>query len=179
MTQEDLTGHALTPILAAWLTTLTVPGRGYDNRNRIWSMSAGNRSQFVGAADPGRSAGSIDDTSEVTAALWFNPDASGEGWVLGVLPYGQALGYWFTYDEGRQSALGSIEAGSDRRPMKFSSMIWWPRLAVALVRDFDPDEVDRVRVGSARLVPGPIATAAGLGIRCLNGQSQTIDLVRP
>lgn len=53
------------------------------------------------------------------SGAWYNPDRSGEGFVVEVLPDDRAVVYWFTYEpdeSGRQAWMigqGSIEAGTD------------------------------------------------------------------
>ncbi len=83
------------------------------------------------------------------SAHWYDPERSGEGWMLEILGPGQALLYWFTYDEdGGQrwlTAVGNIDG----------AVIDFPDLVLTrggrFGVDFDPDQVVRERVGSARL----------------------------
>ncbi|MFU8832533.1 MAG: hypothetical protein ACNA7J_10300, partial [Wenzhouxiangella sp.] len=79
------------------------------------------------------------------SAHWFNPERSGEGWVLEVLADDWAVMYWFTYDEqGNQRWLTGVgEVDGDA--------IFFPEVIVTrggrFGPDFDPDEVVREVVG--------------------------------
>lgn len=81
------------------------------------------------------------------SAVWWDPARSGEGWVLEVLPSGDAVLYWFTYDEaGGQRWLGGVGRPQD-------GALEFPDLYVSrggrFGPAFDPDEVVLERVGSA------------------------------
>lgn len=85
--------------------------------------------------------------------LWYDPDRSGEGWVLEVLTDDRALVYWYTYDEdGNQrwlTSVGEVVTGGDDPRIEF------PELMVThggrFGPDFDPDEVVREVVGDGSI----------------------------
>ncbi|MEE4331621.1 MAG: M14 family metallopeptidase, partial [Wenzhouxiangella sp.] len=84
------------------------------------------------------------------SAMWIDPARAGEGWVIEILPNGQALGYWFTYDEAGEPRwlLG-------QGPIVENQIFFDELLAPVGGRfgpDFDPDDVELVPAGSARLV---------------------------
>ncbi|NBB92243.1 MAG: hypothetical protein GVY32_03645 [Gammaproteobacteria bacterium] len=83
-------------------------------------------------------------------AMWFNPDRSGEGWMLEILPDNRALAYWFTFDgEGRPRWLigsGTIEGNTIEFPELIAAS--GARFGGA----FDPGDVEFETVGSARMV---------------------------
>lgn len=84
-------------------------------------------------------------------AIWYDPDRSGEGWVLEVLHDDSAVAYWFTYDEsGKQRWVvgsGSIVESPE------GSRIDLPELFISsggqFGEGFDPDSVVLENVGSA------------------------------
>jgi hypothetical protein len=81
------------------------------------------------------------------AAAWFDPDRNGEGFIIEILADGQAVLYWFTYDDaGAQDwyvAAGTLAGNQLRFPelLRVSGGVFGP--------GFDPDAVEREPVGSA------------------------------
>lgn len=84
---------------------------------------------------------------------WYDPNRSGEGWVLEVLDGQRAGLYWYTYDEqGRQRwmiALGSIEEDAGGEYLDFPSLL--VTRGGRFGPGFDPAQVQREHVGSAQL----------------------------
>jgi len=85
-----------------------------------------------------------------TSSAWYDPDRSGEGFMLEILSDNRAVMYWFTYDsEGGQDWY--IAAGEIR-----GNRILFPELMVVSGGEFgpgfDPDNVTRTTVGSASFI---------------------------
>lgn len=145
----DLTGHRLdadpsTPVgfrTGFWRqydSDSDDPDQGGPDRSFQLEANAGDPDESILAVGPGHS------------AMWFNPDRSGEGWVLEILPGERAVAYWFTFDEaGRPRWLvGNGEIEGNR--------IEFPRLMAArgarFGSAFNPAEVELETVGSARMI---------------------------
>lgn len=85
------------------------------------------------------------------SAIWYDPDRSGEGWVLEILEENRAVAYWYTYDdEGNQRWLvgaGQVFEDEDGTHVNL------PELFVAsggqFGAQFDPDDVVLELVGKA------------------------------
>jgi hypothetical protein len=81
------------------------------------------------------------------SAAWYDPERTGEGFMIEILPGDTAVMYWFTYDtEGLQDwyvAKGEIQGNLIMFPelMRVSGGVFGP--------GFDPDKVVRTVVGSA------------------------------
>jgi len=170
---RDLTGHALDADPGSVADYVDGAWTGYDNRNPdLVDVGGTDRSLSVPLT--------LDDPPDPLtirpghSALWFNPDRSGEGWVLEILPDGQALGYWFTYDEDGNPRWLIGQGPIVGNEIQFNDLL--APVGGRFGPDFDPDEVDRVRVGSARLVLADCDS--GWFEYDAYGQSQTIDLVR-
>jgi hypothetical protein len=88
------------------------------------------------------------------AGHWFVPERSGEGWVLEMLDARTAWLYWFTYDEqGGQrwmTATGQVVDGPDGQAIEFPQLV--ATRGARFGAGFDPADVIREDVGSARLV---------------------------
>ncbi|QKK02189.1 MAG: hypothetical protein HND55_05670 [Pseudomonadota bacterium] len=144
---SDLTGQLLdadpaTPVDwgdGAWLNYDAASGRpdsgGADRTLKVDVRPSADEPELVRAAH---------------SAMWFNPGRSGEGWVVEILPGGQALGYWFTYDEEGEPrwliGQGSVVANQIRFDLLLAPE------GGRFGPDFDPADVDPVPAGSARLV---------------------------
>ena len=145
----DMTGHLLdsdpeTPARwssGAWANYESPNGaldKGGEDRSMVLDLRVGNP---------------VIETETVRgvhSAMWFDPDRNGEGWVIEVLPNNQAVGYWFTYDEN-----GAPRWMIGQGPVIANQIRFEELLAPTGGRfgpDFDPDEVELVPVGSARLV---------------------------
>ena len=77
------------------------------------------------------------------SGTWFNPDRSGEGWVLEVLDDGSALLLWFTYPPAGSPAqqAGHRAGGPHRRrphPLRHASTTRGPRFGAG----FDPARLE-------------------------------------
>ncbi len=144
---EDMTGNNLdadpaTPAGFRWGAW-----RDYDGE---LGPDLGGRDRTLALAATTRQPDPVIPVSAGHSAMWFNPDRSGEGWVLEVLPENRAVAYWFTFDEqGRPRWLvgnGRIEG----------NRIEFPELIAAsgarFGPDFDPEDVETATVGSARMV---------------------------
>ena len=128
--------------------------------NGAWAAyedSAGNSGQDSGGTD---SSIQFQVTSEAlgdpfviepgTSAAWFDPDRSGEGFMLEILADNRAVAYWFTYDdEGAQDwyiAEGEI----------LGNRIVFPELQQVsggeFGPDFDPSKITVKTVGSASFI---------------------------
>jgi len=85
-----------------------------------------------------------------TSAAWYDPERSGEGFMLEILPASRAVMYWFTYDtEGRQdwyAAQGEV----------IGNRLIFPQLLRVSGGEFgpgfDPGKVTRTPVGSASFI---------------------------
>lgn len=81
---------------------------------------------------------------------WFDPMRSGEGFAMEILPDGRPLAYWFTYDiNGRQAWMVGVGASSVGRGSVTLDLL--QPVGGRFGPDFDPDEVVRKPVGTARL----------------------------
>lgn len=143
----DLTGHRLdadptTPVNftnGAWQGFEGGNGPDVGGSDRTLAIEAGTTTERPGRAiTPGHT------------AMWFNPQRSGEGWMLEILPDDRALAYWFTFDEqGRPRWLigsGTIEGNR----IEFPELI--ATTGALFGSAFDPDDVQLETVGSARMV---------------------------
>ncbi|MEE4218416.1 MAG: serine hydrolase [Xanthomonadales bacterium] len=81
---------------------------------------------------------------------WFDPTHNGEGFVVEVLPDGRLLAYWFTYDlSGRQAWMMAL---SERSVAQGSTQLdLLQPVGGRFGPDFDPDDVTREPVGTARV----------------------------
>lgn len=144
----DMTGHRLDADPSTPVRFRTGFWRDYDSDSEDPDRGGTDRSLVL-------EAGTESDTSSLAigsghTANWFNPERSGEGWMLEILPDDRALAYWFTFDdEGRPRWLigsGTIEG----------NRIEFPELIVAIGARFgsafDPDDVELETVGSARMI---------------------------
>lgn len=81
---------------------------------------------------------------------WFDPTRDGEGVVLEILPNGQPLAYWFTYDiDGNQAWMLALGEGDVRRG-SFRLDLLQPT-GGRFGPDFDPADVVRSPVGPLRV----------------------------
>ena len=82
---------------------------------------------------------------------WYDPQRSGEGWVLEVLDAERVLAYWFTYDEeGRQRwlmGMGGIVRDQAGDRIHFGEL--YDTRGGRFGPDFDPADVVRQVVGQA------------------------------
>jgi len=88
------------------------------------------------------------------SAMWFDPNRSGEGWVLEILPEDRALLYWFTYDDiGQQrwiQGIGEIIRGGDTGDSIFFAEIYQTR-GPSFARAGPESDVEIEVVGSASI----------------------------
>ncbi len=169
----DLTGHRLDADPSSVADYVNGAWSGYDSRfSEVVDFGGTDRSLAVPVT--------LEDSADPLtirpghSALWFNPDRSGEGWVLEILPDGQALGYWFTYDEDGNPRWLIGQGPIVGNEIQFNDLL--APVGGRFGPDFDPAEVERVRVGSARVVLSDCDN--GWFEYDAYGQSQTIDLVR-
>jgi hypothetical protein len=81
---------------------------------------------------------------------WYDPNRDGEGFVIEILPNGQQLVYWFTYNlAGGQAWMLSLGEGSAAQG-SFQLDLQQP-VGGRFGPDFDPADVDRTPAGAARL----------------------------
>ncbi len=84
------------------------------------------------------------------SSAWYDPDRSGEGFVLEMLPAGRAVMYWFTYDDSGQQdwyiATGNISGNRIvfAQLLQVSGGVFGP--------GFDPAQVTENVVGSASFI---------------------------
>jgi len=85
------------------------------------------------------------------SAAWYDPERSGEGWVLEILNDDRATVYWFTYDDdGGQRwmiGVGQVAEDEEGRYIQVTELIA-PRGA-RFGEGFDPDDVVYEVVGNA------------------------------
>lgn len=85
------------------------------------------------------------------SGLWFDPERSGEGFVVEVIEDGRGLVYWFTYspdDSGNQAWMmgdGEFEGST----LHIENLI--QPVGATYGEDFDPADVDRLPWGSLTL----------------------------
>jgi hypothetical protein len=83
-------------------------------------------------------------------AIWFNPERSGEGWVIEVLDPTRAVLTWYTYDDnGRPRWMYGVgEKAQDSDEIVFDELFapFGPRFD-----DYDANQLKQPVVGSARL----------------------------
>ncbi len=86
-------------------------------------------------------------------AVWYDPQRSGEGYVLEILDDSRATVAWFTYDEaGNQRwliSVGAIKADETGAYIDFPELVAFS--GGRFGPDFDPANVERETVGSATL----------------------------
>ncbi|RFF26921.1 MULTISPECIES: hypothetical protein [unclassified Wenzhouxiangella] len=103
-------------------------------------------------------------THQEFSGAWYNPERSGEGFILEVLPDDRAVIYWFTYtpdDSGQQAwivGVGEFESGIDIgtplpggavAALDFDAMV--QPVGTAFGPDFDSSEINNIDWGSLRL----------------------------
>jgi hypothetical protein len=83
------------------------------------------------------------------SAAWYDPAHSGEGWFIEELPSGNAVNYWFTYDENGDQAwfVGVGEQSGPRIDVAFSVR----PVGTHFGDDFDASEINRQPWGSYTL----------------------------
>lgn len=88
---------------------------------------------------------------QAISGLWYDPERSGEGFVVEVIEDGRGLAYWFTHtpdDSGRQAwMMGDGEF--DGSTLYIDNLI--QPVGGSFGPDFDPADVDRVHWGSLTL----------------------------
>lgn len=84
-------------------------------------------------------------------AVWYDPNRSGEGWVLEVLWDGRAAGYWFTFDEsGNQRWLfGTGQVIQSPEGSRIDFPILYVTSGGQFGDGFDPDSVVLENAGRA------------------------------
>jgi len=82
---------------------------------------------------------------------WFNPETSGQGFQLQVLPDGRAVAFWFTYDaNGNQVWLiGDSQIQGNTLEMQMSQPV-----GATFGPGFDPEDVELVPFGTLTLTFG-------------------------
>ncbi|NEZ02823.1 hypothetical protein G4Y73_01510 [Wenzhouxiangella sp. XN201] len=104
-------------------------------------------------------------THQEYSGAWYNPERSGEGFILEVLSDDRAVIYWFTYtpdDSGQQAwivgvgafdesgiVIGTPPPGGAVAALDFAAMV--QPLGTAFGPDFDSSEIDYLDWGSLRL----------------------------
>ncbi len=103
------------------------------------------------------------------SGAWYNPEQSGEGFLIEVMPDDQVVVYWFTYkpgDSGEQAWMtGSGEVSTITAPLpgvppsyELSLTLYQPKGTV-YGPDFDPGDVDPVEWGELTIAFGEPGTA--------------------
>jgi hypothetical protein len=111
----------------------------------------------VAWAAPGRVAATeVTGIGSGMSALWYDAARSGEGYVLEVLPGDFALFDWYTYDESGNprwlQAIGTVEHGESGDSIRFADL--YALHGGRFGPGFDPDDVQRDRVGDATMTFG-------------------------
>jgi N-acetylneuraminic acid mutarotase len=83
------------------------------------------------------------------SAAWYDPSHSGEGWFIEELPNGQALSYWFTYDENGDQAWTVGVAAQSGDLLNIASSV--RPIGTHFGSGFDASEIDRQAWGSYTL----------------------------
>ena len=144
---EDLTGHDLD----------ANPSTAVDWNNGAWK----NYESGSGALDTGGADRSLnvdvqlesllpESVRAVHTAMWFDPERSGEGWVIEILDNQSALGYWFTFDEA-----GNPRWLIGQGPVVANQIIFdelFSPIGGEFGPGFDPADVEMRPAGSARFV---------------------------
>jgi len=96
-------------------------------------------------------AGTRCDNQQANQALsgaWYNPDASGEGFIVEVLDNGRGVIYWFTYqpDRSGHQAWMMGDGDFDGTTLTIESLV--QPTGTRFGPDFDPDEVEFTHWGS-------------------------------
>ncbi|WP_376695740.1 hypothetical protein [Wenzhouxiangella sp. EGI_FJ10305] len=92
------------------------------------------------------------------AGAWYNPESSGEGFLVEVLPDHRIVAYWFTYqpdDSGRQAWMVGDGSFVDKGVVLAPAWPWQERAELKLYQptggsfghNFDPDDVQLVEWG--------------------------------
>ena len=145
---QDMTGHRLdanpaTPAGYRW-------GAWRDYEGTDGALDQGGRDRSLELPVSTTESDPVLPVGGGHSAMWFNPQRSGEGWVLEILPDQRAVAYWFTFDdEGRPRWLvgnGRVEG----------NRIEFPELIAAsgarFGADFESGDVKTSTVGSARML---------------------------
>ncbi len=83
------------------------------------------------------------------SAAWYDPSHSGEGWFIEELPNGQALSYWFTYDENGDQAWTVGVAAQSGDLLNIASSV--RPIGTHFGSAFDSSQIDRQAWGSYTL----------------------------
>ncbi|AKS40838.1 M14 family zinc carboxypeptidase [Wenzhouxiangella marina] len=146
---SDLTGNLLDANPATRARWEDGAWADYDSASGSLDSGGADRSLEldlrVAAGDPGTEA-----VRGVHSAMWIDPDRGGEGWVIEVLPDGQAVGYWFTYDEEGHPRWLLGQGPVVANQIRFENLL--APVGGRFGPGFDPDEVELLPAGSARLV---------------------------
>ncbi|NBD95048.1 MAG: hypothetical protein GVY11_01025 [Gammaproteobacteria bacterium] len=144
----DLTGSRLDADPSTPVRFINGAWRGFESNSGHPDIGGSDKTLSL---DAGSSESEpIPPTGAGHTAMWFNPDRSGEGWVLEILPDDRAVAYWFTFDEAGEPRwlVGNGDIEGNR--------IEFPELIAAsgarFGDQFDPDDVETETVGSARMV---------------------------
>lgn len=124
------------------ITRFHVPG---GSRN----LAAAPSGAWVAASSGG--VARLDAPADLTpgqTAAWYDPERSGEGWIVEMLDDDQALGYWFTYDaDGNQRWLiGTGEVRNSRIVFEMENVS-----GGRFGPDFDPEDVEFTPAGQVRM----------------------------
>ncbi len=111
-------------------------------------------------------------------AAWYDPDRSGEGWVLEILNDDRATAYWYTYDDdGGQrwlTGVGQVMTDDDGQYISVPELV--VTRGATFGEDFDKNDVVREVVGSATFRFGDCQ--AGTVNWTAFGESAEVDLKR-
>ncbi|OAB61386.1 hypothetical protein AY599_24625 [Leptolyngbya valderiana BDU 20041] len=146
---SDLTGHLLDADPATAVDWVDGAWANYDSSTGALDTGGADRSLELDLRSEPADL-EIESVRGVQTGMWFDPDRSGEGWVIEVLPDQTAVGYWFTYDEA-----GEPRWLIGQGPVIANQVVFEELFAPVGGRfgpDFDPADVELVPAGSARLV---------------------------
>lgn len=122
-------------------------GESYSDRTEYRRLS-----QLVGSACE------MDSGFRQYSGAWYNPERSGEGFIVEALSDSRALVYWFTYepdDSGRQAwmiAEGRVEATSATGPITISADHVIQPVGGHYGGDFEPAKIELVDWGNLQIV---------------------------